>query len=86
LDDIQNSIFTLTKNARNSRVHVNDVLRNLEIEQPKILILKVNEAVRMEVLRSKRCFIAGRPPLLKDKPTLKEFNDWQVAIVKFLEF
>jgi len=86
LDDIQKSIFTPTKKARNSRIQVNDMSRNHEVEQPKILSLKVNEAVRMEVLRSKRNFIAGGPPLLKDKPTLEEFNDWQVAIVKFLEF
>jgi len=86
LDDIQKSIFTPTKIPRNSRNYVNDVSRNLEFEWPKILILKVNEAVRMEALRSERSFIAGGPSLLKDKTTLAIFNDWQVAIVKFLEF
>jgi len=63
------------------------MLRNRETRissQPKVLNLVRDQAVDIEVLRSKRNIISNGPPLLTDDPTVSQFCEWRVAITNFL--
>ena len=87
LDELQKAIFSPMKSIRNSGSSLSsgpDITRPVQPDQ--VLYLWKDEAVDMEVLRIKRNFTTGGPPMLPDKPTLEEFHDWQNSIKYFLEF
>jgi len=54
--------------------------------QPKVLDLWQDDAVDLEVLRTKRKFTIGGPPMPPEDPILEQFHYWQTAITQFLEF
>ena len=85
LENIQKQVFSP---ANSHNFTSNSCLLDVEddeSEQPKILNLSNDEALKAEVMRSKRSFLAAGPPMLKDKPTLEEFCDWLKSMIQFSE-
>jgi hypothetical protein len=85
LENIQKQSFSPANSHNFASNSCLDNFEKEESEQPKILNLSNEEALKAEVMRSKRTFLAAGPPMLKDKLTLEEFYDWQNSMVQFLE-
>jgi len=83
IKDLQQSKFTPTKFLCHTKQTL-QTRETLNSSQPKVLNLMRDQAVKAEVLRSKRNLTSNGPSLLPDDPTVSQFCKWKAALINFL--
>jgi len=83
IKDLQQSKFTPTKFLRHTKQTLK-TRETLNSSRPTVLNLMRDQAVKAEVLRSKRILISNWPPILPDDPTVSQFCEWKEALITFL--
>ena len=69
LDMLQKAVFTPLKGINQEPMSSTNYTNEENFVQPKILKIRISEAEKADLMRTKRSFISAGPPQLKNKPT-----------------